>query len=81
MERYQLGQLKLVGIVWDVKESRAMVEDPAGLGYIIRVGTAIGENGGKVKSIGPREVIVEEPEPGVNGGTKMRQITLKLHKE
>ena len=27
LERYELSQLKLVGIVWDIKEPRAMVED------------------------------------------------------
>lgn len=81
LERYELGQLKLVGIVWDIKEPRAMVEDGAGLGYIIKIGTPIGTNEGKVKTIRPNEVVIEERYADFYGDTKTREVKIKLARE
>jgi Tfp pilus assembly protein PilP len=81
LEQFELGQLKLVGIVWDVKEPRAMVEDASGLGYIIRLGTPIGANEGKVKAIKPDEVVVEEYYLDLYGARKSRDFSMKLLSE
>lgn len=81
LERYELGQLKLVGIVWDVKEPKAMVEDAAGLGYIIKVGALIGTNEGKVKTIRPNEVVIKETYTDFYGARKSREVKLRLSKE
>ena len=58
LERFDLGQLKVVGIVWNINEPQAMVEDTSGLGYVVRKGTAIGSNEGKVKTIQRDRIIV-----------------------
>jgi Tfp pilus assembly protein PilP len=76
-----LGQLKLVGVVWHVKEPNAMIEDSVGLGYIIKVGTPIGTNEGKVKAIKPNEVIVEEAYVDLFGAKKKRDVSMKLSVE
>jgi Tfp pilus assembly protein PilP len=81
LERYELGQLKLVGIVWDIKEPRAMVEDSVGLGYIVKVGTPIGASEGKVKAIKPSEVVIEEIQTDFFGNRKKRETTMKLPRE
>jgi type IV pilus assembly protein PilP len=78
LERFELGQLKVVGIVWDVKEPRAMIEDSAGLGYTILVGTSIGTNEGRVKEIHRDQVVVEEFVEEVSGRRKTREISMKL---
>ena len=78
MERYEIGQLKLAGIVWDVKEPKAMVEDATGLGYIVKIGTSIGANEGKVKAIRPTEVVIEEKYTDFYGATKSREVSMKL---
>lgn len=78
LERYEIGQLKLVGIIWGIKEPRAMVEDAAGLGYIVKVGTVIGPNEGKVKAIKPAEVVIEESYVDFYGARKMQEISMKL---
>ena len=78
LERFELGQLKLVGIVWDVKEPRAMIEDSAGLGYTILVGTPIGASEGRVKGIHRDQVVVEEFFEDVSGKRKTREISMKL---
>jgi type IV pilus assembly protein PilP len=78
LERFELGQLKVVGIVWDVKEPRAMIEDTAGLGYTILVGTPIGRNEGKVKGIHRDQVLVEESFADLSGKKKIREVSMKL---
>ena len=78
LERFELGQLKLVGIVWNIKEPRAMVEDGLGLGYIVKVSTSIGPNEGKVKAIKPREIVIEETYTDFFGARKNREVTMKL---
>ena len=78
LERFELGQLKVVGIVWDVKEPRAMIEDNAGLGYTILVGTPIGASEGRVKGIHRDQVVVEEIYEDVSGKKKTREVSMKL---
>lgn len=78
LERYDIGQLNLVGVVWDVKDPRAMVEDSAGLGYIVRVGTPIGTNEGKIKEIKPAEVVIEESYIDFYGARKNRQVSMRI---
>ncbi|HWP57125.1 MAG TPA: pilus assembly protein PilP [Candidatus Acidoferrales bacterium] len=81
LEQFEIGQLKLVGIVWDSKEPRAIVEDASGLGYIIKVGTPIGPNGGKVKAIAPDEVVIQEYYVDFYGARKSRDFSMKLPSE
>ena len=81
LERYDLGQLKLVGIVWDTKAPRAMVEDAAGLGYVVGVGTPIGPNDGKIREIRPTEVVIEENYIDFYGARKNRRVSMKLISE
>jgi type IV pilus assembly protein PilP len=81
LERYELGQLRLVGVVWHVKEPSAMIEDSAGLGYVVKVGTPIGANDGKVKAIKPDEIIIEETYIDLFGAKKRRELNIKLFAE
>lgn len=81
LERFELNQLKIVGIVWDMKEPRAMVEDSTGLGYTIKVGAPIGANDGVVKAIYRNEIIVEEFYYDVYGARKKREVSMKLFTE
>jgi type IV pilus assembly protein PilP len=81
LERYELGQLKIVGIIWDIKEPRAMIEDTAGLGYVVKVGTPIGNNEGTVKAIHRDQIVVEEFSLDFYGNRKKRDTILKLSTE
>jgi Tfp pilus assembly protein PilP len=81
LQRYEVGQLKLVGVIWDVKEPNAMVEDSAGLGYVVRIGTPIGSNEGKVKAIQPAKIVIEEFEIDLYGAKKKIERTMRLAPE
>lgn len=78
LERYELAQLRLVGVVRQVDPPRAMVEDSAGLGFILTPGTPIGRDGGVVSEIGEREVLVEECYTNVIGEQHCQKIALSL---
>ena len=78
LERYELGQLKLVGVIWDIKQPNAIVEDAAGLGYVVRTGTPIGSNEGKVKTIKPSGLVIEEFETDVYGAKKKVERNMRL---
>ncbi len=81
LQRYEIGQLKLVGVIRDVTPPRALVEDSAGLGFILTPGTPIGPHGGVVATIGRREVVVEEWQTDVIGERHRREIVLELPKD
>jgi Tfp pilus assembly protein PilP len=78
LERYDLGQLKLVGVIWQVKEPNALIEDAVGLGYIVKIGTPIGANDGKVMAIKADEIIIEETYVDFFGAKKRREVNIKL---
>lgn len=81
LQQVNLSQLKLVGIVWKIDEPKAMVEDSTGLGYVIKLGTPIGEcqYDGKVKAIRPSEIVIEEKfRDPIFGTSKVREVNMKL---
>ena len=78
LQRYELGQLKLVAVIYDTNAPRALVEDEAGLGYIIKVGTEIGVNGGIVRAIDRGRVLVEEESVDFFGTTRAAEVILEM---
>jgi Tfp pilus assembly protein PilP len=81
LQRYEVGQLKLVGVIWDAGQARAMVEDSAGLGYIVTAGTPIGSSGGVVTRIEPRRIMIEESVTNVYGDKEPKQLVMELPEE
>ena len=81
LERMELTALKLVAIIWDISNPRAMVEDPAGKGYILTVGTRIGKNRGQVAKITSTGVVVSEKYENSGGKLKTREVPLRLYAE
>ncbi len=79
LERYDLNQLKLVAIIWNVKEPRAMVEDSGGKGYIISAGTSIGKNKGVVSKINSTGIVVTEKVEEATGKISTRDRIIKLY--
>ena len=73
-----MGQLRLVGIVQQPDAPRAMVEDSAGLGFILRPGTPVGPSGGVVSEIREREIVVEEWQTDLIGRRHRTEHVLEL---
>jgi type IV pilus assembly protein PilP len=80
LERIDLAQLKLVGIILASSGNRALVEESTGKGYVIKKGTYIGTNGGKIVKIQKETVYVEEKFEDVFGKIQTRKRELKLPK-
>ena len=78
LQRYEIGQLKLVAIIYDTTQPRAVVEDDQGLGYIVRVGTAIGANGGRVRDIERGRVLIEEDSVDFYGESHLSNVVMEL---
>ena len=80
LEKIDLSQLKLVGIILASSGNRAMVEESNGKGYVIKAGTYMGTNAGKVVKIERDRVIVAEEYEDVLGNVTLRKKELKLPK-
>jgi type IV pilus assembly protein PilP len=78
LEKIDLGQLKLVAIIVASSGNRALVEEASGKGYILKEGTYVGLNSGKVVDIQADKVFIEEEYEDVYGKaiTKKKEITL-----
>jgi type IV pilus assembly protein PilP len=78
LQRFEVDQYHLVGIVWGISNPRAMVEDPEAMGHVIEVGTYIGKNWGKVTQINSGSVIITEEYQTIDGELVTNQIVLEL---
>ena len=78
LQRYDVDQYHLVGIVWGVAKPRAMVQDPSRTGHVLELGTYIGKNWGKVTQITARDVVVTEEFQTIEGELVTNQLVLKL---
>jgi Tfp pilus assembly protein PilP len=81
LQRYELGQLTVVGTVWELSPPRGMVEDSVGMGYIVTLGTPIGRNGGVVTAIEPERIIVEERVLDFYGKEQVNRVIMETPKE
>lgn len=80
LQRFDLAQLKLVGVIAQPEGNLALIEDPTGRGYIVSVGTAIGLKSGIVKKITTEGVVVEEEEQKPTGEVGYPEVTMALGK-
>ena len=78
LERYELGQLRLVAVIYGSNQPRAVVEDDQGLGYIVRPGTRIGPNGGEVASIDRGRMVVRETSTDFYGEQRPTETVLEM---
>ena len=81
LQRYELGQLIVVGTVWELSPPRAMVEDSVGMGYIVTIGTPIGRSGGVVTAIEPQRIVVEERILDFYGKEQINRVVMETPRE
>ncbi len=85
LQQTEIAQFRLVGIAGNDSQRMAIVEDGVAKKYYpLSVGTYIGLNGGRIVSILPDRLIVEEPvqnESAKGKRVQTRRMTVMLHKE
>ena len=77
IQRLKLSEIKLTGIIWNTQNPLALIEDPAGKGYVLRKGDLIGLSG-RVKEVKKDRVIIEESYMDIFEGEKTRFVELVL---
>jgi len=79
LQSWNLDQLRVVGVVLDDEEGpRALVEDPAGLGHIVRVGDLVGPRWGSVTQIGASGLVITERRRADDGRWFVHQQEMPL---
>ncbi len=78
LQRYDLDQYQLVGVIWGIDRPRALVQDPENLGHVVEIGTYIGKNWGKVTQITSSGVVVTEEYQTMDGELVVNEIPMKL---
>jgi len=79
LEAFDLGALKLVAVMQMGGKHVAMVEDHEGKGYVVRKGSYIGRDNGRVVNITERNVEIVEDEFNVVGEIVQRKAVLTLN--
>ncbi len=80
LERLELGQLKLVAIVFSDDMKKALVEEASGKGYVVELGTSIGRERGKVVDILKDRIVIRQDVEDDFGDQVVKQKELKLQK-
>jgi len=78
LQRYDLDQYQLVGVIWGIDRPRALVQDPEHTGHVVEIGTYIGKNWGKVTQITSSGVVVTEEYQTIDGELVVNEIPMKL---
>ena len=60
LERYELGQMRLIAVVVVGGAPRAMLTTPDGKSYSVKIDDYVGINGGRVKDIQTRKIGVDD---------------------
>ncbi len=83
LEKLDLSQLKLVAVInmQSGKKNIAMVEESSGKGYMVKVGTYIGRNNGRIIEIKNDEIILKERIQNFNGVFEDLIKKMKLQKK
>lgn len=77
-EEFEIDQYRLTGLITGIAQPKAMVEDPAGRGHVLRIGTRLGKNGGRVTRIANFGIVVVEETRDPTGKRVKLPIAIKL---
>jgi|GEM_PF-796306 len=76
LQRLELSDVKLIGIVSDASGYYGLIQTPDGKGYTVRVGTLMGTNNGTIKLIAEQRIVVAEPTIDITGKMTSRDIEI-----
>ena len=81
IQSYDTTKFKVEGIITGLDHNRALIVDPAGKGYVVEPGMALGNNNGRITRITPSSVVVFERFRDPNGHLRSRKVVLTLAKK
>ena len=80
LEEFDVSQLSVVGVVWNVGNARALIQDPSGQGFIVSEGARVGKNEGRIIKIDDSVVIVKETYVDLMGQESTKDIELRIRR-
>ncbi len=80
LERFDLDQIKLIGIMWNIKHPKAMFADPGGEVHVLGLDDRIGRKHGYIAAIREGEVVIVEPSQ-YNGQQTYSTRVLRIEQE
>ncbi len=76
LQRWDIDKYTLRGVIWNTQAPRALMLDPEGTGHVIRLGTYVGRNWGKVTSISEGCAVVTEEYQTLDGELVVNPVTV-----
>jgi len=80
LDTITLGQVQLVGVIMG-SQPTALLQDSAGIGFIVKVGTHVGENAGIVTKITINSITVTQYFKDYSNKVTTREVVMSLKKE
>lgn len=80
LQRYDLDEFRLVGIMWDVHDPKAMFVDPERQVHVVGRDESIGKRNGYIATIREGEVVVVESFRGKGGTLTFKPRVLHLER-
>ncbi len=77
---FDVSQFKVNGIITGLRENRALIVDPNGKAYVIKVGMTVGVNEGRVTRINPASIEITEQFSDDRGNKRKQVVKLYLPK-
>ena len=81
LQKFDMDQLRLVGIIWDVAQPKALIMDPTGHGHVVKLNEKVGRNNGYIARIREGEIVVIEGFKGQDGKVTYQTRIMKLSTE
>ncbi|MCK5807529.1 pilus assembly protein PilP [bacterium] len=78
LQRYDISDLQVTAIIWGITEPRATVTAPDKKSYIIKRGSFVGKNWGKVSKILPSKIEIVETYKDPLGRKILNKLYLEL---
>lgn len=75
-ERYELSQYRLTALITGTSQPKAMVEDPEQRGHVLRIGSRVGRNSGRVTRITAKGMTIVEDYRDATG--KRVQVSINV---
>jgi Tfp pilus assembly protein PilP len=80
LEEFDVSQLSVVGVVWNIGNARALIQDPSGQGFIVSEGARVGKNDGRIIKIDDSVVVVKETYVDLMGQEATKDIELRIRR-
>ena len=78
LQRWDVERYVLRGVIFGTDSPRALLIDPEGTGHVVKLGSYVGRNWGKVTSIADQVVVVTEEYTNMDNELVVNPVQLKI---